>query len=432
MRRGSRRRHRRNRQEWSPQGNPQGNSGQQGNPPQGGSRGPVRDPRQVQVPTEGETFPFIGIAEVTENIGGFVRQANQNYLPSREDVVIPPSVMRDYALRDGTQVEGLCREASGVKVVVEIQKASGLEVAQYRLLPHFADLTSISPEKAFRLADEPGAELTLRVLDLVAPIGKGQRGLIVSPPKAGKTTILEHIGLAIVKSHPEAHLMLMLVDERPEEVTHFKRVLGHAAEILASTSDSASDAHIRLARLCLERAKRMVETKKDVVILLDSLTRLGRASNRETGPGGRTMSGGVDSRALQFPRQFFGAARTCEGNGSLTIIATALIETGSRMDEVIFQEFKGTGNMEIILDRQIAERRIFPAVDVLKSGTRREELLMTPDELRQRHTLRRALAEMSSIEAAQFLTDRLSKTQTNRGFLETLVPPPTTARRLLR
>ena len=430
MRRGSRRRHRRNRQEWSPQGNPQGNPGAQGNQPQG-SRGPVRDPRQVQVPTEGETFPFVGIAEVTENVSGFVRQANQNYLPSREDVVIPPSVMRDYALRDGTQIEGLCREASGVKVVVEIQKASGLEMAQYRLLPHFADLTSISPEKAFRLADEPGAELTLRVLDLVAPIGKGQRGLIVSPPKAGKTTILEHIGLAIVKNHPEAHLMLMLVDERPEEVTHFKRVLG-MAEILASTSDSASDAHIRLARLCLERAKRMVEAKKDVVILLDSLTRLGRASNRETGPGGRTMSGGVDSRALQFPRQFFGAARTCEGNGSLTIIATALIETGSRMDEVIFQEFKGTGNMEIILDRQIAERRIFPAVDVLKSGTRREELLMTADDLRQRHTLRRALAEMSSIEAAQFLNDRLSKTQTNRGFLETLVPPPTTARRLLR
>ena len=430
MRRGSRRRHRRNRQEWSPQGNPQGNPGQQGNQPQG-SRGPVRDPRQVQVPTEGDTFPFVGIAEVTENVGGFVRQASQNYLPSREDVVIPPSVMRDYALRDGTQIEGLCREASGVKVVVEIQKASGLEMAQYRLLPHFADLTSISPEKAFRLADEPGAELTLRVLDLVAPIGKGQRGLIVSPPKAGKTTILEHIGLAIVKNHPEAHLMLMLVDERPEEVTHFKRVLG-MAEILASTSDSASDAHIRLARLCLERAKRMVEAKKDVVILLDSLTRLGRASNRETGPGGRTMSGGVDSRALQFPRQFFGAARTCEGNGSLTIIATALIETGSRMDEVIFQEFKGTGNMEIILDRQISERRIFPAVDVLKSGTRREELLMTADELRQRHTLRRALAEMSSIEAAQFLNDRLSKTQTNRGFLETLVPPPTTARRLLR
>ncbi len=430
MRRGSRRRHRRNRQEWSPQGNPQGNPGQQGNQPQG-SRGPVRDPRQIQVPIEGETFPFVGIAEVTENVGGFVRQANQNYLPSREDVVIPPSVMRDYALRDGTQIEGLCREASGVKVVVERQKGSGLEMAQYRLLPHFADLTSISPEKAFRLADEPGAELTLRVLDLVAPIGKGQRGLIVSPPKAGKTTILEHIGLAIVKNHPEAHLMLMLVDERPEEVTHFKRVLG-MAEILASTSDSASDAHIRLARLCLERAKRMVEAKKDVVILLVSLTRLGRASNRETGPGGRTMSGGVDSRALQFPRQFFGAARTCEGNGSLTIIATALIETGSRMDEVIFQEFKGTGNMEIILDRQIAERRIFPAVDVLKSGTRREELLMTADDLRQRHTLRRALAEMSSIEAAQFLNDRLSKTQTNRGFLETLVPPPTTARRLLR
>jgi transcription termination factor Rho len=392
----------------------------------------VKDPRHVTAPTIGETFPFTGIAEVTENIGGFVRQAQSNYLPSREDVVIPPGLMRESGLRDGTQVEGLYRDASGVKVAVEITKASGLTLEQYRLLPHFQDLTSISPEKAFKLAENPGAELTLRVLDLVSPIGKGQRGLIVSPPKAGKTTLLEHIGLAVAKNHPEAHLMLMLVDERPEEVTHFKRVLGPYSEILASTSDSASDAHIKLARLCLERAKRMVEAKKDVVILLDSLTRLGRASNRETGPGGRTMSGGVDSRALQFPRQFFGAARACEGNGSLTIVATALIETGSRMDEVIFQEFKGTGNMEIILDRQIAERRVFPAVDVLKSGTRREELLMSPDDLKQRHTLRRALAEMNTVEAAQFLVDRLAKTQTNRGFLETLVPPPTTARRLLR
>ena len=325
--------------------------------------------------------------------------------------------MRDSALRDGTQIEGLCREASGVKVVVEIQKASGLEMAQYRLLPHFADLTSISPEKAFRLADEPGAELTLRVLDLVAPIGKGQRGLIVSPPKAGKTTILEHIGLAIVKNHPEAHLMLMLVDERPEEVTHFKRVLG-MAEILASTSDSASDAHIRLARLCLERAKRMVEAKKDVVILLDSLTRLGRASNRETGPGGRTMSGGVDSRALQFPRQFFGAARTCEGNGSLTIIATALIETGSRMDEVIFQEFKGTGNMELVLDRRIAERRVFPAIDVAQSGTRKEEKLFDAWEMPRIRALRRALSTLKSTEATEALLKAVRDSASNRELLD--------------
>jgi transcription termination factor Rho len=373
-----------------------------------------------------------GVVDLDNGGGGYLRQAAQNYLPAREDVVVPAQIARDFALRDGTEVEGLARDAGGGRrVLVEVTKASGMPLEEYRQLPHFQDLVSINPNEAFKLAgDTPGAEISLRVIDLISPIGRGQRGLIVSPPKAGKTTLLEHLGRAIVKHHPEVHLIMLLIDERPEEVTNFRRQV--QAEVLASSSDSASDAHIKLARLAIERAKRMVESGKHVVILLDSLTRLGRASNREMGPGGRTMSGGVDNRALQFPRQFFGAARNCEGSGSLTILATALIETGSRMDEVIFQEFKGTGNMELILDRAIADRRIFPAVDVLKSGTRREELLCGPEELAKRHLLRRALADLSPIEAAQFLIDKLQKTPSNAAFLASLIVPqasPAGARR---
>jgi transcription termination factor Rho len=357
-----------------------------------------------------------------------LRQASQNYLPLRDDAVVPASVARDYGLRDGVEVEGLTRDGGGGRrVLVEVQKVGGLAPEEYKALPHFQDLVSINPSEAFQLAAEQ-AETSLRIIDLIAPIGRGQRGLIVSPPKAGKTTLLEHLGQAIAKHHPEVHLMLLLIDERPEEVTHFRRAV--PAEVLASSSDSASDSHIKLARLSMERAKRLVEAGRHVVILLDSLTRLGRASNREIGPGGRTMSGGVDNRALQFPRQFFGAARNCEGSGSLTILATALVDTGSRMDEVIFQEFKGTGNMELILDRSIADRRIFPAVDVLKSGTRREELLCPPDELAKRHLLRRALSDLSTVEAAQFLIDKVQKTASNAAFLGTLVAPaPTAARR---
>jgi transcription termination factor Rho len=373
-------------------------------------------------------MPVGGVAELTEGQGGYLRQAEQNYLPHRDDAVIPAIVARDLGLRDGAEVEGLARDGGGGRrVLVEVQKVMGQAPEEARKLPHFQDLVSINPDKAFHLAAEQ-AQTSLRVIDLIAPIGRGQRGLIVSPPKAGKTTLLEHLGVSIATHHPEVHLILLLIDERPEEVTHFRRTV--KAEVLASTSDSAADAHIRLARLAIERAKRLVETGRHVVILLDSLTRLGRASNREMGPGGRTMSGGVDNRALQFPRQFFGAARNCEGSGSLTILATALIETGSRMDEVIFQEFKGTGNMELILDRAIADRRVFPAVDVLKSGTRREELLCSPEELAKRHLLRRALADLSTVEATQFLIDRIQKTPSNAAFLQTLVAPaPAAARR---
>jgi transcription termination factor Rho len=387
-------------------------------------RGP-RDPRNVPIPTEGPTTEVAGVAEIAEGSGGFLRQTSQNYLPTREDVLVPATIARDNGIRDGSEVVGLSRDGGGGRrILVEVQKVSGLSPEDARNLPHFQDLVSVNPHAAFRLAGEQ-AETSLRVIDLIAPIGRGQRGLIVSPPKAGKTTLLEHLGQAIAKHHPEVHLMLLLIDERPEEVTHFRRAV--PAEVLASSADSASDSHIKLARLAIERAKRLVEAGRHVVILLDSLTRLGRASNREMGPGGRTMSGGVDNRALQFPRQFFGAARNCEGSGSLTILATALVDTGSRMDEVIFQEFKGTGNMELILDRGIADRRIFPAVDVLKSGTRREELLCAPDELAKRHLLRRALADLSAVEAAQFLIEKLQKTPSNAAFLGSIVVPTSTA-----
>jgi transcription termination factor Rho len=389
-----------------------------------GPRGP-RDPRQVPIPTTGPTTPAEGVAEVSDGIGGFLRQVSQNYLPQRDDVIIPPQVARDYGLRDGAEVEGLSRDGgNGRRTLVEVTKVGGMTPDEFKVLPHFQDLISINPNEPFVLSGE-NSPITLRVIDLIAPIGRGQRGLIVSPPKAGKTTLLEHLGVSIATHHPETHLILLLIDERPEEVTNFRRTV--KAEVLASSSDSAADSHIRLARLAMERAKRLVEAKKHVVILLDSLTRLGRASNREMGPGGRTMSGGVDNRALQFPRQFFGAARNCEGSGSLTILATALIDTGSRMDEVIFQEFKGTGNMEVILDRGIADRRIFPAIDVLKSGTRREELLCSPEELAKRHLLRRALADLSAIEAAQFLVDKLNKTPSNAAFLGAIVAPSSAA-----
>lgn len=426
MRHGSRhsRRHRHHQRNDRPNGY---------NPQFQGSKGP-REPRHIQIPTSGPTTEVKGVAEISEGGGGYVRQAEQNYLPHRDDVAVPAQVARDAALRNGTEIEGLARDGgNGRRVLVEIQKLSGRTPEEYKALPHFADLVSINPSDPFRLAGDNGSEPSLRVIDLIAPIGHGQRGLIVSPPKAGKTTLLEHLGKAIVKNHPEVHLIMLLVDERPEEVTHFRRAV-QGAEVLASSADSAADAHMRLSKLAIERAKRLVEAGRHVVILLDSLTRLGRASNREIGPGGRTMSGGVDNRALLFPRQFFGAARNCEGSGSLTILATALIDTGSRMDEVIFQEFKGTGNMELILDRAIAERRIFPAVDVLKSGTRREELLCSPDELRQRYMLRRALAELSTVDAAQFLIDKINKTPNNAAFLNTIAAPAAVpaARRVMR
>lgn len=362
---------------------------------------------------------IVGIADLSERHGAFLRRAENNYLPAREDPVLPVPLVQEWGLRDGAEVHGTIQSPhSGRRSVLSIASANGRSnPADHRALPDFQSLISVNPTAHIELGIER-SQTSLRVIDLIAPIGRGQRGLIVSPPRAGKTTLIEEIGVAISKHHPDIHLMLLLIDERPEEVTHFRRSV--KAEVLASSSDSAGESHLRIAWIAVERAKRIAEAGRDVVILLDSLTRLGRASNREMGAGGRAMSGGVDHRALQFPRQFFGAARSCEGSGSLTILATVLIDTASRMDEVIFQEFKGTGNMELILDRDLAEHRIFPAVDVLRSGTRREELLCSADELKQRHLLRRALAGMSLEDAARRLIDRVEKTESNAELLKAI------------
>jgi transcription termination factor Rho len=287
--------------------------------------------------------------------------------------------------------------------------------------------TSIDPFERIRLETTP-AEVTTRALDLITPIGRGQRCLIVAPPMAGKTTLLIKIANAVTTNHPDIRPFVLLVDERPEEVTHFRR--STSAEVHAASSDMSATQHIRVAEECVNQALEYVLKGEDVLLLLDSITRLARAYNTMADSGGRTLSGGLDSNTMLVPRQIFGSARKIEDGGSLTIVGTALIDTGSRMDEVIFQEFKGTGNMELILDRSIADRRIFPAVDVLKSGTRREELLCTPEELAKRHLLRRALADLSSIEAAQFLIDKINKTPSNAAFLSGLVAPsPTAARR---
>jgi len=284
---------------------------------------------------------------------------------------------------------------------------------------NYADLISEHPAPRIELARTEPAPLSLRVVDLISPVGRGQRGLIVAAPKTGKTILLEQIGASISDHYPGIHLIILLIDERPEEVTHMRRSVPKA-EVVASTADSGSADHVRVARIVLEQARRLVEMKEDVVILLDSITRLGRAANREMRGKGRTMSGGIDSRALEFPRQFFGAARKIEDGGSLTILGTALVDTGSQMDEVIFQEFKGTGNMELVLDRKLAESRIFPAIDIHQSGTRREELLLSPDELPKTHLLRRALAGLKPMEAMSLLLGRMERTKNNADMLASI------------
>ena len=369
-----------------------------------------------------------GVLEILPDGFGFLRSPEYNYLPCPDDIYISPSQIRRFGLRTGHIVAGQIRPPKESERYFALLRVEAINFEDPECVgerTNFEDLTPLHPNKRLSL-ETTSAEINMRIVDLVTPIGMGQRMLIVAPPRTGKTVLLQKMANGISHNHPDCNVIILLIDERPEEVTHFRRAV--PAEVLASSADASSDAHIRLARITIERSKRFVEAGVHVVILLDSLTRLGRASNREQGPGGRTMSGGVDNRALQFPRQFFGAARNCEDSGSLTILATALIDTGSRMDEVIFQEFKGTGNMELILDRAIAERRIFPAVDVLKSGTRREELLCSPESLKQRHLLRRALADLSSVDAAQFLVDKISKTASNEAFLGTLIAPTPTRR----
>jgi transcription termination factor Rho len=361
-----------------------------------------------------------GTLEVLPDGYGFLRSVAHNYLASPEDIYVSPSQIRRLGLRTGLIVEGPIRlpiegQENFALMQVELVNQHSPDVRPSGTV--FEDLTPLHPEKRLVL-ETSGEEIAMRVVDLVTPIGKGQRGLIVSPPRAGKTVLLQKIALSLRANHPEAYLIVLLVDERPEEVTDMVRtVAGPTAEVVASTFDEPASEHIHVSDIALEKAKRMVEHGKDVVILLDSITRLARAYNTEAPSGGKLLSGGLDSNAMQKPKRFFGAARHVEEGGSLTILATALIDTGSRMDEVIFEEFKGTGNMELHLDRRLVDKRVWPAIDINRSGTRKEELLLHPDEVERVRTLRRVLSDMHPVEAMELLVTRLRKTKSNAEFL---------------
>jgi transcription termination factor Rho len=380
--------------------------------------------RIMQAYTEQQGFLFVsGVLDITNEGYGFLRQ--ESLLPGPNDVYISQSQIRRFGLRPGDVVSGQGRppkEGEKYCSLVRVEAINGLDPEQSKNRPHFNSLTPTFPNKMFNLETSP-SNLSTRLINLIAPIGRGQRGLIVSPPKAGKTMLLKNIANAITTNYTEPHLMVCLIGERPEEVTDMKRSV--KAEVVAATFDEPVDNQTRVAELALERAKRLVELGKDVVILLDGITRLTRAYNLAMPPSGRTLSGGIDSVALYPPKRFFGAARNTEEGGSLTIIATCLVDTGSRMDDLIYEEFKGTGNMELHLDRRLAEKRIFPAIDILRSGTRREELLLDEQTLKQVWLLRRIvsmIAEDSSnpTEATERLLDRLAKTRTNAEFLATL------------
>ncbi len=362
-----------------------------------------------------------GVLQIHEKGFGFLRQASNNYLARPKDPFVQRSMIQKYKLLDGVLLTGTSAPADGGRgqsdALEEIESINGLSIDEYSQRPDFNQLTSVDPTEVLELS-KGNDNLSMRVVDLIAPIGKGQRGIIVAPPKTGKTTLIEEIAESVADNHPECHLVVLLIDERPEEVTHLKRRV--RGEVIASSSDQANDLHLQVAWLVLEHVKRLVESGKDVVMLLDSITRLARASNRDTNSRGKTMSGGVDSRAMEFPRKFFGAARKAEEGGSLTIIGTALIDTGSQMDEVIFQEFKGTGNLEIVLDRRLAERRVFPAIDISKSGTRKEEKLFDAETLPKITLLRRALSEKKPTEAMEMLIKKLQETKTNLEFLDSI------------
>ncbi|MFP4057366.1 MAG: transcription termination factor Rho [Candidatus Brocadiia bacterium] len=361
-----------------------------------------------------------GVLEVLPDGFGFLRSPDYNYLPCPDDIYISPSQIRRFGLKTGTVISGQIRppkenERYFALLRVEAINYEEPDAAQDRAV--FEDLTPLHPDERLVLETTPD-QVEMRIMDLIAPIGKGQRGLITSPPKAGKTILLQKIANATTANYPDTYLMVLLIDERPEEVTDMQRSVD--AEVVSSTFDEPAARHIQVAEMVIEKAKRMVEYGRDVMILLDSITRLGRAYNTECPHSGKILSGGVDAAALQKPKRFFGAARNIEEGGSLTIIATALIETGSRMDEVIFEEFKGTGNMELVLDRRLEERRIFPAIDVNRSGTRKEELLLSPDELQRVWVLRKVLSEMNATEAMELLIERIKRAKTNKEFLESL------------
>ncbi|MEO7933369.1 MAG: transcription termination factor Rho [Chthoniobacterales bacterium] len=370
---------------------------------------------QVQVGPYEPVFAE-GLVEVSPKGFGFLREASKNYVQSPSDIFVTPEVIRRYLLRDGQFIKGETRRGSRGPQLFKLTEINGEDPERYIDIPLFEELTSINPDQRIKLETVPD-RYTTRVIDLISPIGKGQRGLIVAPPRTGKTTLLQHIADGVLKNHPSMKLIILLVDERPEEVTEMRRTFP-TAEIMASSNDSDLKSHTRICQLAIERAKRLVEAEEDVFILLDSITRVARAFNNATSGGGRTGSGGLDTRAMEIPRRLFAAARNTEQAGSLTIVATALVETGSLMDEVIFQEFKGTGNMELVLDRKISEQRIYPAVDIFKSGTRREELLLTPHDLEKINTIRRGLAGHRPGEAVERLLSFLRKFPTNSQMLK--------------
>jgi transcription termination factor Rho len=363
-----------------------------------------------------------GVLEILPDGFGFLRAPDYSYLPGPDDIYISPSQIRRFNLRTGDTVSGQIRPPKDTEryfamLKVEAVNFENPEVAREKII--FDNLTPLYPQERIRLEiDGQAANLSARIMDLLTPIGKGQRGLIVSPPRAGKTMLLQSIANSITQNHPEISLIVLLIDERPEEVTDMERSV--KGEVISSTFDETAQRHVQVADMVIEKGKRLVEHNKDVVILLDSITRLARAHNAVVPPSGKVLSGGVDSNALHRPKRFFGAARSIEEGGSLTIIATALVDTGSRMDEVIFEEFKGTGNMEIHLDRRLVDRRVFPAIDIQRSGTRKEELLLEENDLNRIWLLRKVLQPMNTVESMEFLQEKMRDTRSNREFLDSM------------
>jgi len=378
---------------------------------------------------KGEEITGGGVLQLLQDGFGFLRAIESNYLPGADDIYISPSQIRRFGLRTGDTVEGPVRapkDGERYFALLQVSKINFEDPEKSRHKIAFDNLTPLYPNKQLMMEVESTVvekkpDLTPRLIDLVSPIGKGQRSLIISPPKAGKTMILQSIANSITANHPECYLMVLLIDERPEEVTDMQRTV--KGEVISSTFDEPAQRHVAVAEMVIEKAKRLTEHKKDVVILLDSITRLGRAYNAVVPSSGKVLTGGVDANALQRPKRFFGAARNIEEGGSLTIIATALIDTGSRMDEVIFEEFKGTGNSETILDRKISEKRIFPAIDITKSGTRREELLFNKNDLQKMNVLRRIIAPMGSMDAIEFINSKLKNTKNNSEFFNSMNKP---------
>ena len=378
---------------------------------------------------KGEEITGGGVLQLLQDGFGFLRAMESNYLPGADDIYISPNQIRKFGLRTGDTVEGPIRapkDGERYFALLQVNKINFEPPEKSKHKIAFDNLTPLYPNKQITLEVESNKvekkpDLTARLIDLVSPIGKGQRSLIISPPKAGKTMILQSIANSITANHPECYLMVLLIDERPEEVTDMQRTV--KGEVISSTFDEPAQRHVAVAEMVIEKAKRLTEHKKDVVILLDSITRLGRAYNAVVPSSGKVLTGGVDANALQRPKRFFGAARNIEEGGSLTIIATALIDTGSRMDEVIFEEFKGTGNSETILDRKISEKRIFPAIDITKSGTRREELLFDNNDLQKMNILRRIIAPMGPMDAIEFLNSKLKNTKNNAEFFNSMNKP---------